>query len=106
MTANIIHIGYHKTATNWFQKILYPNIKNYTYITKRKRVRNAFLAESGFKFDREKAMQSLAKGLVKEDFEKPLIMCEEELSGNIHSAGLHGYLYQFSKITRDLGNRE
>lgn len=92
LTPNIIHIGYHKTATNWFQKILYPNVENYTYIARRKRARNAFLAASGFKFDPETARKALTKKVPPEALKKPLIICEEELSGNLHSGGLHGYL--------------
>lgn len=86
MQRNIIHIGYHKTATNWFQRIYYPNVKNFQYIH-RKKVRRAFLKDSAFNFNVQKALCEL-----KTPFSDPVIICEEELSGNIHSGGLYGYL--------------
>jgi len=83
---HILHIGYHKTATNWFQRVYYPNIENFSYIH-RKRVRRAFLRDSAFRFSPERARSELG-----ERGSTNLILCEEELSGNIHSGGLFGYL--------------
>jgi hypothetical protein len=83
MTAPLVHIGYHKTATNWFQRVFYPSVKNYRYV-KRKTVRKAFLFPDAFCFDPEEARRGLF-GISKQ----PPILCEEELSGNIHTGG-HG----------------
>ena len=93
MGTNIIHIGYHKTATTWFQRVYYPNVENLTYVH-RKKVRKAFLSDSAFKFHPDKALSILGHGS-----SAGLILCEEELSGNIHSGGLFGYL------SKEMGNR-
>lgn len=90
---SIVHIGYHKTATNWFQRNYYPNVRNYHYVH-RKKVRRAFLSDSGLKFDPERA----ARALEVESLDG-LILCEEELSGNIHTGGLFGCL------TKELAGR-
>lgn len=49
MADNIIHIGYHKTATNWFQRIFYPQVTSHQYLH-RKRARAAFLGASALRF--------------------------------------------------------
>lgn len=85
---NLIHIGYHKTATNWFQRLYYPAVGNYHYVH-RKRVRAAFLDVHAFEFD---PTQALAK--LEAPDGRGLILCEEELSGNLHNGGLHGFLSQ------------
>lgn len=84
MPRHIVHIGYHKTATNWFQRVFYPAVTNLRYVH-RKKARRAFLADSGLKFNPERAWQALEA----ERFER-LALCEEELSGNIHTGGLYG----------------
>ena len=68
---NLFHIGYHKTATTWFQKKFYPFLENYIQV-ERSKIRD-FFYENKF-----------------QDFkpDKNLIFCDEELSGNIHN----GYL--------------
>ncbi len=90
---SIVHIGYHKTATNWFQKVCYPAVTNAEYLH-RKRARQAFLADSGLHFDPERAREAL--GL---DRRRRVILCEEELSGNIHTGGLYGC------FTREIARR-
>lgn len=82
----IVHIGFHKTATNWFQRLYYPAVRNFSYIH-RKRVRAAFLDVHAFDFDPAQALARLeAPGTDR------LILCEEELSGNLHNGGLYGFL--------------
>lgn len=72
---NIFHIGYHKTATTWFQKKFYPNVSNFD-VAARDLIRSYF-------YER-----------VNKDFasDKNIIFCDEELSGNIHNAGYSGLL--------------
>lgn len=82
----IIHIGYHKTATTWFQKIYYPAVRNFVYVDRR-RVKAAFLTRTPFDFDPEEARQILDL-----DQHLPPILCEEELSGYLHNGGMGGYL--------------
>lgn len=86
MTRAIVHIGYHKTATTWFQARFYPFVKNARYIP-RDVVRRAFLEDTAFKFDPERARETLniAPG-------ETVTICEEGLSGYLHTGGLAGYL--------------
>lgn len=84
MTA-LIHIGYHKTGTNWFQRCLYPAMRGHAYV-RRAVVRSAFLDVGTFAFD-----PGIAEASFRE-LDAPAILCEEELSGNIHSGGLAGAL--------------
>lgn len=86
MQRTIVHIGYHKTATNWFQRLFYPNVRNYRYVH-RKRVRAAFTEDHAFKFD-----PAVAFSRLQEASPDGLILCEEELSGNLHNGGLFGFL--------------
>jgi hypothetical protein len=82
----LVHIGYHKTATNWFQRLYYPAVKNYHYVH-RKRVRAAFLEDHAFQFDPARALARLEAPR-----SEGLILCEEDLSGNLHNGGLFGFL--------------
>lgn len=87
MTARcLVHIGYHKTATNWFQRSYYPAVTNRTYVH-RKRVRAAFLDVHALEFSPDQAIAALEVGHT-----NGLILCEEELSGNLHNGGLQGFL--------------
>ena len=92
MTQTIIHIGYHKTATNYFQKYYYPHVSNFTYID-RMLVQQLFFSRA-FDFDPIKV-----KDYFEKSFQNNIIICEEELSGNIHTGGLHGF------ATKEIGNR-
>ena len=80
MNAPIVHIGYHKTATSWFQGSFYPKVKNAAYL-ERKRVREAFLNPTAFRFDAEWARTVL------ETDGRP-ILCEEDLCGHFENGGM------------------
>jgi hypothetical protein len=82
----IVHIGYHKTATTWFQRSVYPYAESHRWIP-RARVQAALLDPPGLAFDAERARVLLMEG-----DERPPILCEENLSGYIHNGGLHGFL--------------
>lgn len=79
MSHPIIHIGYHKTATSWFQKSFYPNVHNATYLN-RQAVRDAFLNTTAFTFDPEQAAEKLRVD------GRPII-CEEDLCGHYDNGG-------------------
>ena len=70
---NIFHIGYHKTATTWFQKEFYPK-------TNRKFVLRKDI--QAFFYDRKKINFPASNS----------VFCDEELSGNIHNGGLSSFL--------------
>lgn len=86
MENSIIHVGYQKTATTWFQKRYYPLVENATYIN-RPRARQAFLNTNALQFDPRQARRELqaAGG-------GPFIICEEAMCGPYETAGLLGCL--------------
>ncbi len=82
---NIFHIGYHKTATTWFQKNFYPFIDNINYV-EREKIKDFFYFKKNIDFSSENT----------------LVFCDEELSGNIHNNGLSEFLsiYVANKISK------
>lgn len=86
MSRPIVHIGYHKTATTWFQKSFYPHVRNFAYVDRLK-VKRAFLRDTPFAFDPERA-----RAVLELPADEPPILCEEELSGYLHNGGLGGHL--------------
>lgn len=84
--STIVHIGFHKTATTWFQKSVYPTARNARYVP-RARVREAFLDPTAFRFDPEGAA-----AMLREDRGERVVLCEEGLCGYLHNGGLAGYL--------------
>ena len=84
-TTSIVHIGFHKTGTTWFQECVYPRVKNFRYVP-RARVQAALLEPTAFAFDAARAARELGGA------DAPLLLCEENLSGYPHSGGLQGFL--------------
>jgi hypothetical protein len=83
----IVHIGYHKTATTWFQRSVYPHALSHRWVP-RARVQKALLDPSGMAFDADRARALL----MEDDDGRPPLLCEENLGGYIHNGGLHGFL--------------
>lgn len=86
-TQSIVHLGYHKTATTWLQKQLFPLATSHDFVP-RKTVQEAFLVPSGMHFCADKAAEVLALG----GRNRPVLLSEENLSGYLHNGGLHGFL--------------
>jgi len=86
MPRHLVHIGYHKSATTWFQQTYYPAVANARYLD-RGPVRRAFLEDSALHWRAGKA-----RGILEADDRRRLILCEEGLSGYLHNGGLHGCL--------------
>ena len=72
---NIFHIGYHKTASTWFQQRFYPFVENLSNVS-REDIKSYFYYKRAVNFP----------------MNSDLVFCDEELSGNIHNAGLSGFL--------------
>lgn len=85
MRGPIVHIGYHKTGTTWFQDIFYPAVRNRPYIP-RATVRAAFLACGALDFDADRARRILGAHA------DHALLCEENLTGGLHNGGLAGNL--------------
>lgn len=83
----ILHIGYHKTASTWFQKNFYPFVKDAFYCVP-KISQKIFICPSGLQFNEQKAIEEI---IDLSGEKKRIIICDEELSGNIHNGGLNGF---------------
>ena len=83
----VVHLGFHKTATTWLQKELFPLARSHDLVP-RKAVERAFIDPPGMHFDAEKARRELAL----EGRNRPVLLSEENLSGYLHNGGLHGLL--------------
>ncbi len=83
----IVHVGYHKTATTWFQQKVWPTATSHDWVPRAK-VQAAFLAAPGMHFD---PLESAAV-LELEGRTRPVVLSEENLSGYIHNGGLHGLI--------------
>ena len=82
--APIVHIGYPKTASTWFQQSFYPHVRAPRYV-ERRRVNAAFLEGNALTFDPPEARRTL--GL---DDGGAGILCEEGLCGYLHNGGVGG----------------
>ncbi|HSQ94639.1 MAG TPA: hypothetical protein VLM18_00885 [Croceibacterium sp.] len=83
----IVHVGYHKTATTWFQKSIWPSLASQDWVP-RKITQEALLNPPGMHFNPAEARRVL--GL--DTRSKPVVLSEENLSGYIHNGGLHGLI--------------
>jgi hypothetical protein len=92
----LIHIGYHKTATSWFQQRFYPLVQNGVFVP-RHLVRSALIEPTAFDFSPERAHDQL-HAFARENGR--LLLCEENISGYIHNGGLGGMLS--SEVARRL----
>src|SRR3569623_452287 len=81
----IVHIGYHKTATTWFQKAIWPSLESHEWVL-RKVMLAALLEPPGMHCDPAEARRVLEL----DGRAKPVVLSEENLSGYIHNGGLHG----------------
>ena len=93
----IVHIGYHKTGTTWFQERFYPAVRNRRYVP-RATARAAFLRPGALHFDPIEALHIIGAAA------DETILCEENLSGGLHNGGLAGALSKdvASRIARTL----
>jgi hypothetical protein len=93
MNSPLIHIGYPKSGTTWFQKNFYPNVKNAGYIP-RKDVQDHIIRPYAIGFD---ATES-ARFFIQER-DNNLIICEELLLASVRSGGFNGF------VTKEIGHR-
>ena len=94
MAAPIVHIGFHKTATSWFQTAVYPRVTSHRLVH-RELVRSIFMDSDAFHFDPADARRRLE---LDSDLLPPLI-CEEDLSGILHIGAASTY------IAKDVAHR-
>ena len=83
----IVHIGYHKTATTWFQGQVWPGATSHDYVA-RAVTQQALLAPPGMHF----ACADAAAALGLAERVRPVLLSEENLSGYPHNGGMHGLI--------------
>ena len=83
----VIHIGFHKTGTSWFQSALYPLVTSHR-LADRDLVRSTFMGGDAFDFDALKARAVLEES----SGGKPVLICEEDLSGTLHIGAASTYV--------------
>ncbi len=86
MSCPLVHIGYHKTASTWFQRSFYRRVTNRRYV-KKGLVRRALLWPGAFEFAPERAREQLEL----KSPDEPVVLCEEGLSGYLHNGGMRGF---------------
>jgi hypothetical protein len=86
MAAPIVHIGFHKTATSWFQTAVYPRVTSHRPVH-RELVRSIFMDSDAFHFEPSDARQRLEL-----DGDLPPLICEEDLSGILHIGAASTYI--------------
>lgn len=92
MLNDILHIGYPKTASTWFQKNFYPRVRNAKYIHRHK-VQEQLLIPGALEWDRTKCADNLIIG------NKRVAICEELLLGRLRAGGVKHF------ITKEIAQR-
>ena len=93
MNSPLIHIGYPKSGTTWFQKNFYPNVKNAGYIP-RNDVQDHIIRPYAIGFDTTESAQ-----FFNQEQDNNLIICEELLLASVRSGGFNGF------VTKEIGHR-
>jgi len=93
----LIHIGYHKTASSFWQRRVFQS--NGLNLLDRKEAQEVLLALSPYEFKAEKFDKWLESRLVSD---KLNVLSDEEFSGNIHTAG-NGRSITYETIERISG---
>ncbi|MCH2228395.1 MAG: sulfotransferase domain-containing protein [Candidatus Caenarcaniphilales bacterium] len=85
MNSELIHIGYHKTASTWLQKNLFDNESSgFKRYISQKELRDKLILVNGLNFDVEE-FQDYYQNLLDDNFCS--VISNERLSGNPHSGG-------------------
>jgi len=88
----LFHIGYHKTATTWFQKKYFPKNPNIKLVSQ-KACHKYFVQKRSFYFSPNKTYFNIKKEILSNlENEKIIVFSDEEFSGNIHSGGNGGFV--------------
>lgn len=83
----IVHVGPHKTATSWFQTSVYPASTSHRFVD-RVLVRRTIVGGGAFDFDAAAARAALGF----DEPDRPIAICEEDLSGFLHSGFASTYI--------------
>jgi hypothetical protein len=89
----IVHVGFPKTASTWFQKSFYPHVRSPRYVD-REKLFSALVEPNALTFDPAEAISTL--GLERGEAG---ILSEECLCGYLHNGGIDGM------VTREFARR-
>jgi len=83
----LLHIGYHKTGTQFLQRSIFPE-PEFSLVARTERLRPAFIQVDTFPFDAAAAREAFRPG-IEEAIGRGLVpvLSSERLSGNPHSGG-------------------
>ncbi len=85
MNSELIHIGYHKTASTWLQENLFDNeASGFKRFISQREIRDKLILVNGLDFNEEE-FKDYYKSLVNDD--SCSVISNERLSGNPHSGG-------------------
>jgi hypothetical protein len=93
MNSPLIHIGYPKSGTTWFQNNFYPRVRNAVYIP-RKDVQDHIIRPYAIGFDADASLR-----FFNQQKENSIIICEELLLASVRSGGFNGF------VTKEIGHR-
>lgn len=95
----IIHIGYPKTGTTWFQHNLFPHVRNYTYVPRFEVLRKLIIYPSPFDFNSNEAKDFL-NDFKSSHGQKELIISDEGfLGGNEYL--FKDYAFRLKEVFHD-----
>jgi hypothetical protein len=87
----IIHIGYPKTASTWFQEMYFPKVENFDYLVDRWLFYKLFFESDSFLFDSAFTRNLISKSIAKENF----ILSSEQLTTSL-TFGWHSGNYSIA----------
>lgn len=82
----VIHVGYPKTATTWFQERFFPNLENFVNVN-RMDIINYFININALDFNSKKVRE-----FFQNKYNGNLLFSFENFVGTTHNFGLNGYL--------------
>lgn len=89
----LIHIGYHKTATTWMQKLLFVPVHGYHPLADHAQVFEHVTAPHGLCFDPAPMQRLIAEGVKKIPPTAVPVISSEILSGNLFFGGRESEVY-------------
>ncbi len=96
MTDPVLHIGFPKTASSWFQESFYPNVQNINYIA-RESVQQLFLNPGAFDWNAYNCKTQLESLVINSTGR--VVLCEELLLGRLRPGGVKHF------VTKEVANR-
>ena len=102
----LIHIGYHKTATTWMQRLLFMPVHGYYPLASHEQIFEHITAPHGLYFDPKPMQRLIAEGLVKMPLTGVPVVSSEILSGNLFFGGRESeaYAVRLKSIAPDARN--